>query len=74
MPSGVLPAGRWRVPVRDFLDSLKDIKQQAAIAADLSLLEEEGPVLPFLHAFRKTASSQSKREYNLAADRARRVR
>ena len=104
-----LPGGR--LPVREFLDSLRDVKQRAAIAADLALLEEEGPVLPFpwtsaitsyrgltelrtrvggaqfrilytiagdevvlLHAFQKTASTQSKHEYQLATDRARSVR
>ena len=101
-----LPSGR--MPVQEFLDAIKDLKGRAAIVADLALLEEEGPVLPFpltsailahrgirelrtrargaqyrvlytidggevvlLHAFRKTASTQSRREYKLAADRLR---
>lgn len=38
------PSGR--VPVRDFIDALA-VKQQAAVMADLSLLGDEGPVLPF---------------------------
>jgi hypothetical protein len=97
-----------RMPVRDFLDTIRDRKHLAALLADLSLLADEGPILPFplssgivafsglrelrtrfggaqyrvvytiesgvaiaLHAFKKTAGSQTRREYSLAADRAR---
>jgi phage-related protein len=104
-------AGGGRVPVRDFLDEIRDRKQLAALLADISLLSEEGPVLPFplssgivsftglrelrtrhagaqyrvvytvrdgvvvlLHAFKKTASSQSRREYAVAASRARGIK
>ena len=97
--------------MKDFLDVVRDRKHLAALLADLSLLGEEGPVLPFplssaivsfpglrelrtrhagtqyrivytvidgvvilLHAFVKTASSQTRREYTLAATRARGVK
>lgn len=96
------------MPVRDFLDGVHDRKHLAALLADLSLLADEGPLLPFplssaivsfpglrelrtryggaryrivytvdsgvavaLHAFKKTTTSQLRREYSLAADRAR---
>jgi hypothetical protein len=99
-----------RMPVREFIDGVKDKKELAQILADISLLGDEGPVLPFpltsalssfpgirelrtraggsqyrvlyviskgevvlLHAFRKTATSQVRREYEVAADRARRM-
>lgn len=39
------PSGR--VPVLEFIDDLSSVKQQAAILADLSLLADEGPILPF---------------------------
>src|ERR1035437_2803622 len=98
-----------RMPVRDFLDDIRNKKELAQILADISLLGDEGPVLPFpltsalssfpgirelrtraggsqyrvlylisegdvvlLHAFHKTSTSQVRREYELAADRARR--
>jgi hypothetical protein len=96
------------MPVLEFLNGIKDRKERAAMFADLAMLEEEGPVLPFplssgivsfkglrelrtrvrgsqyrivylidgsevvlLHAFKKTATNQTRREYQLAADRAR---
>ena len=99
------------MPVKDFLDDIRDRKHLAALLADLTLLAEEGPVLPFplssaivsfpglrelrtrhagaqyrviytvrdgmavlLHAFIKTATSQTRREYTLAATRTRGVK
>src|SRR6266498_1032569 len=101
-----LPSGR--VPVREFLDDVRDRKHLAAILADLTLLADEGPILPFpltsgvtafpglrelrtrfggaqyrivyvmakgtavaIHAFKKTATTQTRREYELASARAR---
>ena len=99
------PGGRE--PVRAFLDGIHNTKELAQVLADLTLLRDEGPVLPFphsssvvsfpglrelrtrhgnaqfrviccvdkgdvvlLHAFVKRASSQARREYELAAERA----
>lgn len=96
------------MPVKEFLDGIRDRKHLAAILADMTLLADEGPFLPFplstglvsypglrelrtrfggaqyrivyavvdgvaiaLHAFRKTSSSQVRREYGVAAERAR---
>lgn len=113
MPCNVLyyrsPSGRS--PVIEFVDGLSLVKERAALLADVSLLADEGPVLPFpwtsalrshaglrelrtrfggtqyrviytirrgdailLHAFKKTSSAQVQREYQVAADRARRVK
>ncbi len=35
------------MPVKDFLDDIRDRKHLAALLADLSVLADEGPVLPF---------------------------
>jgi len=31
----------------DFLDALRDVKVRAALLADISILADEGPILPF---------------------------
>ena len=103
------PGGRE--PVRAFLDGIDNKKELAQVLADLTLLRDEGPVLPFphsssvvsfpglrelrtrhgnaqfrvlycvdkgdvvlLHAFVKRASSQARHEYELAAERAGRLK
>ena len=35
------------MPVREFLDEVRDRKHLAAILADMTLLADEGPILPF---------------------------
>jgi phage-related protein len=49
VPSSVLyyqsPSGR--TPVIEFLDGLTFVKERAAVVADISLLADEGPILPF---------------------------
>jgi phage-related protein len=103
------PSGRE--PVREFLDRIDSKKELAQVLADLTLLRDEGPILPFphssslvsfpglrelrtrhgnsqfrivycvdkgdvilLHAFAKRATSQTRREFELAAERARRLK
>lgn len=52
MPSRLLyfrqPSGRE--PVRDFLDDIGNKKELAQVLADLTLLRDEGPILPFPHS------------------------
>jgi phage-related protein len=106
-----LTSERGRAYVAEFIDGIRNAKEQAALIADIAMLAEAGPVLPFplttaiasfvglrelrtrfgnaqyriiylvqrgdvvlLHAFKKTASSQTRREYATAAERARRIR
>ncbi len=49
MPCDVLyyrsPGGA--TPVLEFVDALPGVKERAALLADISLLADEGPVLPF---------------------------
>jgi hypothetical protein len=104
-------ASSGKAHVREFIDSLRSVKEQAALMADIAMLAEAGPMLPFpltsaiksfpglrelrsrfgsaqfrvlytvtpggvivlLHAFKKTAATQTRREYNTAAQRARRI-
>lgn len=36
-----------RVPMIEFLDGLPSLRHRAAVLADVSLLADEGPILPF---------------------------
>jgi hypothetical protein len=49
MPCNVLyyQAGAGRSPVIEFIDGIALVKERASVLADISLLADDGPVLPF---------------------------
>ncbi len=49
MPCNVLyyRTGAGRSPVIEFIDGIQFVKERASVLADISLLADDGPVLPF---------------------------